>query len=604
MATGNYTRTGARRSGDDYQDIVALDILVEWLEHPDRFRSIQLEDDSTGALDDVVARLSDGSMVVRQVKFSTNPEDTEDGWSWERLLKQDQGKRKVLPSLLQDWANGLQKVNAINRVEEAALVSNRRAAPDVAIVLSADGYIAFDQVLDQSVRQEIVRQLGTEQAACQFFESFRFLIDRPSLATMEDAIRRRFHALGGTERGWLNLKDVLRGWVRLRNDPAPDGTIKLADIKRASLWYTLQSIPQDFSVPADYVPPSRSFHKSIIRGLLAKGSGCVLLYASPGVGKSTYASYLYSRLRRYNVPVIRHHYYLAQKSDRFESERLGHRRAAESLMHDLVRDYPEAVADEDQKNPKPDKVSEWLTVAGRHFALQDKPLIVILDGLDHVWREKRSIEELDRLLGLLFPVPEGVIVFLATQPVDDENLPPLLRRHVPREEWIQLPLMEPIAVRHWLRFHQDEIYLPDGTSAPDHYRDNIADALYSKSVGHPLQLRYTLSSLQEQGLACTLESIRRLPGCSHHDIREYYRILMQDLSDQSRDVLYLTTSCRFSWPLNGLVACLASPTTPEPFVREAIKMASGQRCIAAGAAAADYTPMGSLARAVAQYRPP
>jgi len=29
----NLTRTGVRRAGDDYQDIVALDVLVEWLEH-------------------------------------------------------------------------------------------------------------------------------------------------------------------------------------------------------------------------------------------------------------------------------------------------------------------------------------------------------------------------------------------------------------------------------------------------------------------------------------------------------------------------------------------------------------------------------------------
>jgi hypothetical protein len=32
----DYTRVGARRAGDDYQDIVALDVLVEMLEHPDR----------------------------------------------------------------------------------------------------------------------------------------------------------------------------------------------------------------------------------------------------------------------------------------------------------------------------------------------------------------------------------------------------------------------------------------------------------------------------------------------------------------------------------------------------------------------------------------
>ena len=571
MASGDYTRTGARRSGDDYQDVVALDLLVEWLEHPTRFSSIRVEDDGVGALDDVVARRVDGGMVVRQVKFTTTPEAADNKWSWQRLLEQEQGKRKILPSLLQDWVEGLRKVEAIDRVEEAALISNRRAAPDVAAALTADGHIAFDRIVDQDIRQEIVRQIGTEHAARHFFNSFLFILDRPPLVIMEEGVRRRFYALGGTQQGWLNLKDALRSWVRLRSDPAPDGTIRLADIKRVSQWYTLQSLPQEFSIPADYVPPSRPFHKSIVRSLLAKRSGCTLLYASPGVGKSTYASYLFERLQRYNIPVIRHHYYLAKKNDRYEYERLGHQRAAESLMHDLARDYSEALGDRIQENPSFNQLREWLEACGRYFALQGRFLVVILDGLDHVWRERRSVDELERLLGRLLPTPDGVIIFLATQPVDDDKLPPLLRRHAPRGEWIELPLMEPVAVNRWSRFHQDELHLPDGSPVPGHYLGDIAAALYEKSAGHPLHLRYTLRALQEQGLPCTLESIRRLPGCSHHDIREYYHILMQDLSEQSRDVLYLTTSCRFSWPKNGMVVCLASPTVPEPFVREAIR---------------------------------
>jgi len=31
--SSEYTRTGVRRSGDDYQDIVALDLIIEMLEH-------------------------------------------------------------------------------------------------------------------------------------------------------------------------------------------------------------------------------------------------------------------------------------------------------------------------------------------------------------------------------------------------------------------------------------------------------------------------------------------------------------------------------------------------------------------------------------------
>ena len=31
------TRSGARRLGDEYQDLIALEVLVDWLEHSERY---------------------------------------------------------------------------------------------------------------------------------------------------------------------------------------------------------------------------------------------------------------------------------------------------------------------------------------------------------------------------------------------------------------------------------------------------------------------------------------------------------------------------------------------------------------------------------------
>ena len=39
----DYTRSGVRRAGDDYQDIIALVLLVEWLEHPERYKWVRVE---------------------------------------------------------------------------------------------------------------------------------------------------------------------------------------------------------------------------------------------------------------------------------------------------------------------------------------------------------------------------------------------------------------------------------------------------------------------------------------------------------------------------------------------------------------------------------
>ena len=73
-----FTRTGARRAGDYYQDIIALDELVEMLKHPKRYKWIRVEADDAGFLDDVVALKSNDQIFAKQVKFSTDPDREDD----------------------------------------------------------------------------------------------------------------------------------------------------------------------------------------------------------------------------------------------------------------------------------------------------------------------------------------------------------------------------------------------------------------------------------------------------------------------------------------------------------------------------------------------
>ncbi len=122
------TRSGAGRLGDEYQDLIALELLIDWLEHSERYCWLRLEADEAGSLDDVVALRGDESIVVKQVKFSTNPELERDPWTWDKLLKQKKGKSGPLTSLLQKWFTSLEKILKKWELHEAVLVSNRRAA--------------------------------------------------------------------------------------------------------------------------------------------------------------------------------------------------------------------------------------------------------------------------------------------------------------------------------------------------------------------------------------------------------------------------------------------------------------------------------------------
>src|SRR5262249_21381430 len=155
---------------------------------------------------------------------------------------------------------------------------------------------------------------------------------------------------------------------------------------------------------------------------------------------------------------------------------------------------------------------------GNHYTSQSKQLVVIIDGLDHVWRERQSVEELDKLLGALLPLPTGVSLLLATQPIEDRQLPASLLRAAPRATWRELPLLGRGETREWLLHHVRDFDEVQGMPDEDPRIEALAATLFELSTGHPLHLRYTLRAVQERGLALREEVLRGLPQCPHDGI--------------------------------------------------------------------------------------
>lgn len=549
-----YTRTGARRSGDDYQDLAAADLFIEMLEHPARYKWVRLEADDAGALDDVVALRADGDLIAKQIKFSTSPEDDDDIVSWEWLLRERQGKKQLLPSFLSKWSSSLDLLRQQGPVAEACLITNRKPSQSLANQIFPNGAINFKKITDSKIRSEIVRQLGGLSRAHSFFGQFRFYLDRPGLDNLEAALQKRFFALSGTEQGWLNLKDEIRFWIRSPNQPQNDRSITLLAVRNAALWFQLQRIPQQFEVPSDYVLPSKDSHVAFVRELTALKKGCKVLTASPGVGKSTYLSYLFGQLSEKKTPIVRHHYFLSL-SDRTVG-RFDHLIVAESLMSDIQARYPEAIGSVGHRNPDPRELSTWIESCGHYFSTQAKALIIIIDGLDHVWREIGSVEEVRCLLDHLLPPPNGVVVLLGTQPLDETQLPVRLIQAAPKEQWINLPFLDIDATTAWLRRQSDELDLPTDEQSREYVLGNLSDVLYQKSAGHPLHMRLTIRALQEQHRPVTETTIKELPECPHKNIHEYYTLLWNGLLESGRQILHLFAACPFPWPPIGVGECL------------------------------------------------
>ena len=72
-----------------YQNLVGLEILLDWLGDPTRFRWVALECEDANiaprALDDIVAEYSDGRRMYLQVKCTNDPSDSNLSLTWEWL---------------------------------------------------------------------------------------------------------------------------------------------------------------------------------------------------------------------------------------------------------------------------------------------------------------------------------------------------------------------------------------------------------------------------------------------------------------------------------------------------------------------------------------
>ena len=400
--------------------------------------------------------------------------------------------------------------------------------------------------------EEIKSQLG--DGADDFIKRFRFQVNEQGLPDLKERLQRQFQSRALPESNWLGFLDEIRSWIRCENLP-PNGEIRISHIRQACGWTQLSRLTQELEVPRDFVVADDAFHDQLLEQVTGGDDPVIVVTAGPGIGKSTYLSYLVDSLRELGCPVVRHHYSLGPGRDRLE--RVEAHRIAESLMADLQTDLRSYLVGRETMNPNPTQdLRIWLEEIGCGLSQEGKHLTVVLDGLDHVWRAKDSRDELTKLFDHLLPVPEGVVLVVGTQPVQDQQLPASLLTYGPRDHWLELPPLDESAVRNWLDHHTN--LMPPEWSDVRHewHVVELANSLHHHTGGHPLLMRYIVERIAGAGDYLSVSTVEAIPETPARSVEQYYRSLWFSLPEHAKDVMFLFAAVRLRWPANGLYETL------------------------------------------------
>lgn len=554
--TGNsFNPTQITRAGFEYQDLLGIGFLLDLFQEPDLFEWVALDSESAvdgerlGGLDDVIAlRGKDGVLLLRQVKFTVDPgrEDLELSVDW--LL----AKRKKGTSSLRKWSDRLLDAVRRGRRVDAALLTNRR--PDATLSGAIEGgFLQPDKVLPADWGR-LISEIGSEADARTFFAAFRFEHSQPCMDDLERTLRDRVVPEYTDDDGWERLRSAVRTWSISAGRPRAGGHIRHDDLKALLSTRWPKPLSQDFRVPQDYAPPDDDFHRLFRER--AEQPGTTVLAGPPGRGKSTYLSHVAQELAEDSWPVVRHHYFLSLSDGAGRSRYV---EASYSLVHQMVRLYPELSV----RDPRDeDRLREALEEVGRLALAAGKTLVVIVDGLDHVWRDTGENRQLIHLFNVLLPPPPGVSVVAGTQLVEDCHLPPRLLATEPREGWLTLPRMGATAVRRWVEHQADagRLLPPENWDRADALTE-IAKAFEEITGGHPLHLVYSFEALVQRHGPVFPHDVRSLPPCPDGDIRRYYGSLWTELGPDAREMIHVMAVAGFSWPRNGVIECLGGTAT-------------------------------------------
>ena len=507
------TKTGSsRRKGDEYQDLTALRLALEYYVEGKPFE-LFIEYENAGNLDDIVIQQPQ-RIDAYQVKYAIDPHAT---YGCDDFI--DKEANVFFGRFAASWKRIVTSHPGL--AVRVHLRTNRTLDSALAQLVDANGHFdaKFQQGRYRKDKVQFRRALKdatslSPQEFPQFLERFHFDVGHPSWKDLENHIQAVLldHKLGISDRQvFAELKRVVeRHAIELHSPITFD---QVDSILRESQSRFLLS--QRFSVDEQRFVQPPNLGEQLDRMLATVDGDYIVVTGPPGSGKSTALTKYFNGLSRANQYYVVRYYCFVRIDDNQQRLRLEAQSLRVNLLHAIHRAFP-GVLDR-RYDVSGDNFLSSLQHLGTYCQSEGKKLVVFVDGLDHAERDDTVRD--DVVQALPAHVPSGVVFVIGTQE---------LRR------WTPLALQEGRERRHipmpFFSYHETEQYLRTGCQLT--ISDSAVQQVQEKSAGLPLYLRY----IAELMLAAERHDdvVQALPATVEGDIRNYYAMLWNAFDAEGR----------------------------------------------------------------------
>ena len=315
----------------------------------------------------------------------------------------------------------------------------------------------------------------------------------------------------------------------------------------------LTEVPDSIAKEVESAHPNYSVIQLLDERLSIIGSKWLLLYGSPGCGKTTLtAGY---EPKDENVEVLGRYFFKVPNDQVSRAVR-----CSESYFVDWIESvYVTQTGRDIEKLTFEDKVksiTEWLTQVSNVIAERGKRGILIIDGLDELVSEKES--RVDDFLSLLpTALPQNVSVVLSC--ITKEILPASIIEKIGMDDYIEVTPLNMASCESYIQENSGDWDKPY----------SFVQAVALKTEGHPLYMNYLCRYITESFNATTDEQqltewVSSLPSIGG-DIRSYYEAVWKKAAPHgvAYEVLALLSQIRGPIKESQLIGMMRNPNPYE-----------------------------------------